>query len=154
MSEKDFFGDLFVDVEVDVCFDIELFDYEGIIFMVDVVEVDEVVFDVELENMCVCFGMLILVDCFVVKGDFVEFDFVVIIDGVEIDCVEGVFYEIGFGELFEGIDDVIELFIVGEDIMFCLVFVGGDYVGKEVEVFVIVKVVKECEFFEVDDDFV
>lgn len=152
-SEKDFSGDLLVDVEVDVRPDIELPDYDGITLTVDAVEADEAALDAELENMRARFGTLIPVDRPAAKGDFVELDLVATIDGAEIDRAEGVSYEIGSGELLEGIDDAIESLTAGEDTTFRSALVGGDHAGKEAEVSVTVKAVKERELPEADDDF-
>ncbi|WP_449408481.1 trigger factor [Microbacterium maritypicum] len=152
-NEKDFSGDLLVDVEVDVRPDIELPDYEGITLTVDAVEADDAALDAELENMRARFGTLIPVDRPAAKGDFVELDLVATIDGAEIDRAEGVSYEVGSGELLEGIDDAIESLTAGEDTTFRSALVGGDHAGSEAEVSVTVKAVKERELPEADDDF-
>jgi len=152
-NEKDFSGDLLVDVEVDVRPEIELPDYDGITLEVDAVEADEAALDAELENMRARFGTLIPVDRPAAKGDFVELDLVATIDGAEIDRAEGVSYEIGSGELLEGIDDAIESLTAGEDTTFRSALVGGDHAGKEAEVSVTVKAVKERELPEADDEF-
>jgi len=152
-NEKDFSGDLLVDVEVDVRPEIELPDYAGITLEVDAVEADEAALDAELENMRARFGTLIPVDRPAAKGDFVELDLVATIDGAEIDRAEGVSYEIGSGELLEGIDDAIESLTAGEDTTFRSALVGGDHAGSEAEVSVTVKAVKERELPEADDDF-
>ncbi|MFB4350964.1 trigger factor [Microbacterium sp. CR_7] len=152
-SEKDFSGDLLVDVEVDVRPDIELPDYAGITLTVDAVEADDAALDAELENMRARFGTLVPVDRPAAKGDFVELDLVATIDGAEIDRAEGVSYEVGSGELLEGIDDAIESLTAGEDTTFRSTLVGGDHAGSEAEVAVSVKAVKERELPEADDDF-
>lgn len=152
-NEKDFSGDLLVDVEVDVRPEIELPDYAGITLEVDAVEADEAALDAELETMRARFGTLIPVDRPAAKGDFVELDLVATIDGAEIDRAEGVSYEIGSGELLEGIDDAIESLTAGEDTTFRSALVGGDHAGKEAEVSVTVKAVKERELPEADDEF-
>lgn len=152
-NEKDFSGDLLVDIEVDVRPEIELPEYDGITLTVDAVEADEAALDAELENMRARFGTLIPVDRPAAKGDFVELDLVATIDGAEIDRAEGVSYEIGSGELLEGIDDAVESLTAGEDTTFRSALVGGDHAGKEAEVSVTVKAVKERELPEADDEF-
>ncbi len=62
-------------------------------------------------------------------------------------------YEVGSGELLEGIDDAIESLTAGEDTTFRSALVGGDHAGSEAEVSVTVKAVKERELPEADDDF-
>ncbi|MFS0854319.1 trigger factor [Microbacterium sp. 179-I 3D4 NHS] len=152
-SEKDFSGDLLVDIEVDVRPEIEIPAYDGITLTVDAVEADEAALDAELENMRARFGTLVPVDRPAAKGDFVELDLVATIDGAEIDRAEGVSYEVGSGELLEGIDDAIESLTAGEDTTFRSALVGGDHAGSEAEVSVTVKAVKERELPEADDDF-
>jgi trigger factor len=152
-SEKDFSGDLLVDVEVDVRPDIELPSYDGITVTVDAVETDDAAIDEELERLRARFGTLVPVDRPAAKGDFVELDLVATIDGAEIDRAEGVSYEVGSGELLEGIDDAIESLTAGEDTTFRSSLVGGDHAGSEAEVSVTVKAVKERELPEADDDF-
>jgi trigger factor len=152
-SEKDFSGDLLVDIEVDVRPEIDLPSYEGITLTVDAVEADEAALDAELESMRARFGTLVPVDRPAAKGDFVELDLVATIDGAEIDRAEGVSYEVGSGELLEGIDDAIESLTAGEDTTFRSALVGGDHAGSEAEVAVTVKAVKERELPEADDDF-
>ncbi len=152
-NEKDFSGDLLVDIEVDVRPDIELPAYDGITLTVDAVEADDAALDEELDRLRARFGTLVPVDRPAAKGDFVELDLVATIDGAEIDRAEGVSYEIGSGELLEGIDDAIESLTAGEDTTFRSALVGGDHAGSEAEVSVTVKAVKERELPDADDDF-
>ncbi len=152
-NEKDFSGDLLVDIEVDVRPDIELPAYDGITLTVDAVEADDAALDEELDRLRARFGTLVPVDRPAAKGDFVELDLVATIDGAEIDRAEGVSYEVGSGELLEGIDDAIESLTAGEDTTFRSALVGGDHAGSEAEVSVTVKAVKERELPDADDDF-
>ncbi|WP_285363330.1 trigger factor [Microbacterium sp. LMC-P-041] len=152
-NEKDFSGDLLVDIEVDVRPEIEVPAFDGITLTVDAVEADDAALDAELENLRARFGTLVPVDRPAARGDFVELDLVATIDGAEIDRAEGVSYEVGSGELLEGIDDAIESLTAGEDTTFRSALVGGDHAGSEAEVSVTVKAVKERELPEADDDF-
>jgi len=152
-NEKDFSGDLIVEVEVDVRPEIEVPSFDDITLTVDAVEADDAALDAELDTLRARFGTLIPVDRPAAKGDFVELDLVATIDGAEIDRAEGVSYEVGSGELLEGIDDAIESLTAGEDTTFNSKLVGGDHAGSEAEVSVSVKAVKERELPEADDDF-
>ncbi|MCE7483038.1 MULTISPECIES: trigger factor [Microbacterium] len=152
-NEKDFSGDLIVEVEVDVRPEIEVPSFDDITLTVDAVETDEAALDAELDTLRARFGTLIPVDRPAAKGDFVELDLVATIDGAEIDRAEGVSYEVGSGEMLEGIDDAIESLTAGEDTTFNSKLVGGDHAGSEAEVSVSVKAVKERELPEADDDF-
>jgi trigger factor len=152
-NEKDFSGDLIVDVEVDVRPEFEIPSYEDLTITVDAAEVDESALDEELDRLRARFGTLIPVDRPAAKGDFVELDLVATIDGAEIDRAEGVSYEVGSGELLPGIDEAIDSLTAGEDTTFRSTLVGGDHAGEEAEVAVTVKAVKERELPEADDDF-
>ncbi|MDJ1115257.1 trigger factor [Microbacterium dauci] len=152
-SSKDFSGDLKVEVEVDVRPEFELPSYDDITIEVDAVETDEAAVDVELDKLRSRFGTLVTVDRPAKAGDFVELDLVATIDGAEIDRAEGVSYEVGSGELLEGIDEAIDSLTAGEDTTFRSKLVGGDHAGEEAEVSVSVKAVKERELPEADDDF-
>ncbi|RAZ34896.1 trigger factor [Microbacterium sp. SMR1] len=152
-SDKDFSGDLKVEVEVDVRPEFELPAYEDITIEVEPVATDDAAIDEELDRLRGRFGTLVTVDRPAVKGDFVELDLVATIDGNEIDRAEGVSYEVGSGELLEGIDEAIESLTAGEDTTFRSKLVGGDHAGEEAEVAVTVKAVKERELPEADDDF-
>jgi len=152
-NEKDFSGDLKVEVEVDVRPEIEVPALDGITVTVDAVEPDDAALDAELDRLRARFGTLVPVDRPATSGDFVDLDLVAAIDGAEIDRAEGVSYEVGAGELLEGIDDAIESLTAGEDTTFRSKLVGGDHAGEEAEVSVTVKAVKERELPEADDDF-
>ncbi|WP_200948690.1 trigger factor [Microbacterium sp. Root61] len=152
-NEKDFSGDLQVEVEVDVRPEFDLPAFEGITVTVDAVEVDDAAIDEELDRLRSRFGTLVTVDRPAATGDFVELDLVATIDGNEIDRAEGVSYEVGSGELLEGIDEAIDSLTAGEDTTFRSTLVGGEHAGEEAEVAVTVKAVKERELPEADDDF-
>jgi trigger factor len=152
-NEKDFSGDLEVEVEVDVRPEFDLPAFEGLTLEVDAVEVDEAAIDAELDRLRGRFGTLVTVDRPAATGDFVELDLVATIDGAEIDRAEGVSYEVGSGELLEGIDEAVESLTAGEDTTFRSKLIGGDHAGEEAEVSVTVKAVKERELPEADDDF-
>ena len=150
---KDFSGDLIIDVEVDVRPEFDLPAYDTITVTVDAVEADEAGIDAELDRLRARFGTLVTVDRPAKTGDFVELDLVATIDGNEIDRAEGVSYEIGSGELLEGIDEAIESLTADEQTTFRSKLVGGEHAGEEAEVAVTITAVKERELPEADDDF-
>lgn len=150
---KDFSGDLVVDVEVDVRPEFELPAYDTITVTVDAAEADEAGIDAELDRLRARFGTLVTVDRPATTGDFVELDLVATIDGNEIDRAEGVSYEIGSGELLEGIDEAIESLTADEQTTFRSKLVGGEHAGEEAEVAVTITAVKERELPDADDDF-
>ena len=152
-SDKDFSGDLKVEVEVDVRPEFELPALDTVTVEIDAVETDEAAVDAELDRLRGRFGTLVTVDRPAAKGDFVELNLVATIDGAEIDRAEGVSYEVGSGELLEGIDEAVDSLTAGEDTTFRSTLVGGDHAGEEAEVSVSVTAVKERELPDADDDF-
>ncbi|APZ34393.1 trigger factor [Microbacterium aurum] len=152
-SDKDFSGDLKVEVEVDVRPEFDLPALEDVTVEIDAVETDEAAIDAELDRLRSRFGTLVTVDRPAAKGDFVELNLVATIDGAEIDRAEGVSYEVGSGELIEGIDEAVDSLTAGEDTTFRSTLVGGDHAGEEAEVSVSVTAVKERELPDADDDF-
>ncbi|WP_336626113.1 MULTISPECIES: trigger factor [unclassified Microbacterium] len=152
-SDKDFSGDLKVEVEVDVRPEFDLPELSGVTVEIEPVETDAAAVDAELDRLRGRFGTLVTVDRPAAKGDFVELNLVATIDGAEIDRAEGVSYEVGSGELLEGIDEAVESLTAGEDTTFRSKLVGGDHAGEEAEVSVNVTAVKERELPDADDDF-
>ncbi|QPE06017.1 trigger factor [Microbacterium schleiferi] len=152
-NEKDFSGDLKVEIEVDVRPEVTLPALESLTVEIEAAEVDDAAVDAELDKLRARFGTLITVDRPATAGDFVELDLVATIEGAEIDRAEGVSYEVGSGELLEGIDEAIDSLTAGEDTTFRSKLVGGEHAGEEAEVAVTVTSVKERELPEADDDF-
>lgn len=152
-SDKDFSGDLLVEIEVDIRPEVKLPEFSEITVTVDEFAADDTALDAELDQLRARFGTLIPVDRPVAMGDFVEIDLVAVIDGAEIDRADSVSYEVGSGELLEGIDEALESLTVGEDTTFRSTLIGGDHQGQTAEVSVKVNAVKERELPEADDDF-
>ncbi|GGD39935.1 trigger factor [Microbacterium faecale] len=152
-AEKDFSGDLVVDIEVDVAPEFEVPDLENLKVTVDAIEVDDAAIDTELDELRARFGTLVPVDRPATTGDFVELDLIASIDDAEVDRAEGVSYEIGSGQLLEGTDEALDSLTAGEETTFRTTLVGGDHAGEEAEVQITLKAVKERELPEADDDF-
>jgi len=152
-SAQDFSGDLLVEVEVDVRPEFELPAYEGLKVEVDEIDVTADQVEEELEQLRARFGTLITVDRPAKTGDFLSLDLVATIDGREVDTASGISYELGSGELIEGIDDAVETLTAGESTTFSSTLLGGDNEGDTAEIAVTVLSVKEREIPEADDDF-
>ncbi len=150
---KDYSGDLVLEIEVDVRPDFEMPALEGRTIEVPSIVVGDEAVEAELETLRTRFGTLVTVDRPAAKGDFVTLDLVATIDGAEVDRAAGVSYEVGSGELLDGIDDAIETLTAGEETTFTSTLVGGEHAGADAEVQVSVTAVKERELPEADDDF-
>ena len=150
---KDFSGDLTIAVEVDVRPDFDLPDYEGIELTVDSVEISDDEVDEELSNLRTRFGTLVTVDRPATTGDFVQIDLTATIGDDTVDTAQGVSYELGSGELIEGIDEALESLTADESTTFESKLLGGDREGETAQIAVTVTAVKERELPEADDDF-
>ncbi|WP_308799648.1 trigger factor [Agromyces silvae] len=152
-NEKDFSGDLLLAIEVDVRPEIELPAYEGLEVTVDDVEINDDEVSEELERLRSRFGTLITVDRPAASGDFVTLDLVATIEGAEVDTANGISYEVGSGELLEGIDEALDSLTAGETTTFNSKLLGGEHEGETAEITVTVTAVKERELPEADDEF-
>lgn len=140
-------------VEVDVRPEITLPDYDGIEITVDNLEVTDEDVEAKLTELRERFGTLVGVDRAVETGDFVSIDLKAEIDGDEIDSVEGVSYEVGSGNMLQGIDEALVGMTAGETKDFTAPLAGGDQAGQDASCTVTVQSVKVRELPEVDDDF-
>ncbi len=152
-SDKDFSGDLEFTVEVDVRPEFDLPTYDGIKVEVESVKIGPDEVEAELENLRTRFGTLVTVDRPARKGDFAQLDLVATIGGEEIDTASNISYEIGSGELIEGIDEALDTLTAGESTTFESELVGGDHQGEKAQIAVTLVSVKERELPEADDDF-
>jgi trigger factor len=152
-SVKDFSGDLVLTFEVDVRPEFDLPDYEGIELTVDAVDVTDEEIEEELQNLRTRFGTLVTVDRPATSGDFAQLDLIATIGDDEVDSATGISYEIGSGELLEGIDDALDTLTAGEATTFESKLLGGDHEGETAQIAVTLTAVKERELPEADDEF-
>ncbi|MCF8548576.1 MAG: trigger factor [Pontimonas sp.] len=152
-SDKDFSGDLVVTVEVDVRPDFELPKFEKYSLEVEPVMVTQGNVDDELDALRSRFGNLVTVDRPAKTGDFVQIDLVAKIGDSTIDSASSISYEIGSGQLIDGIDEALDTLTAGEITTFESKLLGGDREGETALIEVTVLSVKERELPEADDDF-
>ena len=145
--------DLKFTVEVDVRPEITLPDYEGLKIQVDNLEVTDADVEEKLTELRERFGTLVGVERAVENGDFVSLDLQAEIDGEEVDSVEGVSYEVGSGNMLEGMDEALLTMTKGETKQFAAPLAGGDQAGASADCTITVQAVKVRELPEVDDDF-
>lgn len=120
---------------------------------VDDAEVDADAVEAELDKLRERFGTLVTVERAAEKGDFVELDLVARIDGNDVDQATGISYEIGAGNLLEGMDEAVETLTAGETTTFTSQLLGGEHEGQDAEVEVVITSVKVRELPEADDEF-
>lgn len=150
---KDFTGDLVVTVEVDVRPEFDIPDYDGLKLEVQPVTVSADDVQDELDNLRSRFGTLVTVDRPAKTGDFAQLDLVATIGDEEVDTANGISYEIGSGELIEGIDEALDSLTAGETTTFESTLIGGDSAGQTALITVTLLAVKERELPDADDDF-
>ncbi|MBC7401986.1 MAG: trigger factor [Microbacteriaceae bacterium] len=152
-STKDFSGDLEVTVEVDVRPEFTVPNLDGITLTVDAIEVTDDEVETELQNLLSRFGTLITVDRPATTGDFAQIDLVATIGGNEVDTANAISYEVGSGDLIDGIDEALDGLSAGETTVFESKLLGGDNEGESAEITVKLLAVKERELPTADDDF-
>ena len=141
--------------EVDVRPDITLPDLSALTITVDPIEVTDEEVDAELQNLRARFGTLTGVERPAQNGDFVSIDLSASVDGEEVPeaATEGMSYEVGSGQLIEGLDDAIIGLSASESRVFTTRLVAGPRSGEEAQATVTVGSVKERELPELDDEF-
>jgi len=152
-NEKDFSGDLLLTIEVDVRPEIKLPKYDDVKITVDAAEVSDADVDAELDTLRSRFGTLVTVDRPAKTGDFAQIDLVAKIGDEEVDTANSISYEIGSGELIEGIDEALDTLTAGETTTFEAPLMGGDHEGEAALITVTLTAVKERELPDADDDF-
>jgi trigger factor len=141
--------------EVDVRPEITLPDLETLKITVDPIEVTDEEVDGELQSLRARFGTLTGVERAAQEGDFVSIDLSATVDGEDVPeaKTEGLSHEVGSGQLIEGLDDAITGLTAGGSKVFTTKLAAGEHAGKDAEVTVTVKSVKERELPEPDDEF-
>lgn len=141
--------------EVDVRPEIVLPDLSAIEVTVDALVVNEDDVDEQLKGLRDRFATLKTVERSALVGDFVQIDLVATVDGQEVPggSANNISHEVGSGQLVPGLDDVLVGMSAGESTTFTTQLVGGDFEGRDAEVSVSVKSVKDKQLPPVDDEF-
>ena len=145
--------DLVVELEVEVRPEFKLPEYKGLKIKVDAVKIAKMDIETELDALRARFGTLKTVDRPAKTGEFTSIDLAASIGGTQIDTAKDISYEIGSGQLLDGIDEALETLTAGETTTFRSNLVGGDQAGSEAEVTVTLNAVKERELPKADDAF-
>jgi len=146
-------GELHFTAEIEVRPAITLPALEDITVSVDGTEVSDEDVQGRLDALRERFGSLVGVDRPATDGDFVQIDLVATIADEEIDKVSGISYQIGSGNMLEGLDEALTSLSAGETTTFESTLVGGDHAGESAQVTVTATTVKERRLPEADDDF-
>lgn len=146
-------GELHFTAEVEVRPEITVPALDGIAVTVDDVEVSDEDVAARLDALRERFGTLVGVDRPAAEGDFVVIDLTATIGDEQVDNVSGVSYQIGSGNMLEGLDEALTGLSAGESTTFETALAGGDHAGETAQVNVTATTVKERQLPDADDDF-
>ncbi|CAM5792733.1 trigger factor [Cellulomonas persica] len=146
-------GELHFSAEVEVRPEITVPALSEIAIEVDGVEVTDEDLEARLDALRERFGTLVGIDAPAAVGNFVVVDLVAKIGDEEVDSVSGVSYQIGSGNMLEGLDEALTGLSAGETTTFETELAGGEHAGEKALVTVTATTVKERQLPDADDDF-
>ena len=146
-------GNLEFVVELEVRPDFDLPELDGLSLQVPNVTVSDEDVEERLTSLRERFGTLVGVDRPAADGDFVVIDLTAKIGDETVDSVSGISYEIGTGNMLEGLDEALTGLSADETTTFTAPLAGGDHAGEVATVTVTATAVKERQLPEADDDF-
>jgi trigger factor len=141
--------------EVDVRPEIVLPDLAGITVAVDEAEVSDDEVEQQLSGLRDRFATLRTVSRAARVGDYVQLDLAATVDGqpVEGGTATNISREVGAGQLLPGLDEVLAGMAAGDATTTTTPVTTGDHAGRDADVAVRVRTVKEKELPPLDDDF-
>ena len=151
LTEKD--GGLSFTAQVEVRPELALPELSGITVTVDDVTVSDEDVDGRMDTLRERFGTLVGVDRPAGEGDYVVLDLRAAIGEEEVDSVNGISYQIGSGNMLEGLDEALTGLSAGETTTFETALAGGEHEGETAQVTVTATTVKVRELPEANDEF-
>ncbi|MEG3635722.1 trigger factor [Micromonospora palythoicola] len=141
--------------EVDVRPEITVPDLASIEVTVDELQIDDSEIDEQVNGLRERFATLKTVERAAAEGDYVQIDLRATVDGEEVPggSASNISHEVGSKQLLPGLDEAVVGLSAGEDTTFTTQLVGGDFAGRDAEVLVTVRTVKEKELPELNDEF-
>ncbi|GGN99743.1 trigger factor [Actinoplanes lobatus] len=141
--------------EVDVRPEITVPDLSAITVTVPAVEIGDNEIDEQVNGLRERFATLKTVERAAAEGDYVQLDLNATVDGEDVPggSATNISHEVGSKQLLPGLDEVLVGLSAGEEATFTTQLVGGDFAGRDAEVKVAVKTVKDKQLPEVDDEF-
>ena len=141
--------------EVDVRPEITIPDLSAITVTVPAVEVGENEIDEQINGLRERFATLKTVERPAADGDYVQLDLRATVDGQEVPggSATNISHEVGSNQLLPGLDEVLVGMSAGEEKTFTTQLVGGELAGRDAEVHLTVRSVKDKQLPEVDDEF-
>jgi trigger factor len=141
--------------EMDVRPEITLPDLSAIEVTVDEIQVGDNEIEEQLAGLRERFATLKTVERAAQVGDYVQIDLAATVDGEEVPggTASNISHEVGSKQLLPGLDEVVAGMSAGGSSTFVTQLVGGDFAGRDADVAVTVRTVKEKQLPELDDDF-
>jgi trigger factor len=141
--------------EIDVRPEITLPELSEISVTVDEVQVEESEIDAQLSGLRERFATLKTVERPAADGDFVQVDLAATVDGAPVEggTATNLSHEVGSGALLPGLDEVLVGMSAGDSTTFLTPLVAGEHAGRDADVQVTVRTVKEKELPPLDDEF-
>jgi trigger factor len=141
--------------EVDVRPEIDLPELAGLAVTVDDVEVSEADVDEQLTALRERFGTLKGIERAIQSGDYVSLDLSATVDGKQVEegSAKGLSYEVGSGDLIDGLDDALLDKNAGDTATFPTTLQQGEQAGAQAQITAVVNSAKEKELPDVDDEF-
>ncbi|WP_416902827.1 trigger factor [Micromonospora echinospora] len=141
--------------EVDVRPELTLPDPATIEVTVDELQIDDSEIDEQVKSLRERFATLKTVERAAQEGDFVQIDLNATVDGQDVPggSATNLSHEVGSKQLLPGLDEAVVGLAANESATFTTQLVGGDFAGKDAEVAVTVRTVKEKELPELNDEF-
>jgi trigger factor len=141
--------------ELDVRPEISLPDLSSIAVTVDEVQVGDNEVEEQLNSLRDRFATLKTVERPAQVGDYVQLDLAATVEGQEVEggTATNISHEVGSQQLLPGLDEVLVGMGAGEAATFSSQLAGGEHAGKDAEVSVTVRTVKEKQLPALDDDF-
>lgn len=141
--------------EVDVRPQLTLPDLATIEVTVDELQIADSEIDEQIGNLRERFATLKTVERPAAEGDYVQIDLAATVDGEEVPggSATNISHEVGSKQLLPGLDEVLVGLAAGAATSFTTQLVGGDFAGRDADVAVTVRTVKEKQLPELDDAF-
>jgi trigger factor len=141
--------------EIDVRPEITLPDLSAIEITVDELQIGDGEVDEQISGLRERFATLKTVERAAQVSDYVQIDLAATVDGEEVPggSATNISHEVGSKQLLPGLDDVLVGMSASESASFVTQLVGGDYAGRDADVSVTVRTVKEKQLPDLNDEF-
>ena len=129
-------------------------DLAGISVTVPAVQIGDNEIDEQINGLRERFATLKTVDRPAAEGDYVQLDLHATVDGEEVPggSATNISHEVGSKQLLPGLDEVLVGLVAGADATFTTQLVGGDFAGREADVSVTVRSVKDKPNWSLGED--